>query len=156
MADKTDDPTSTQPASQETEDSPHHHFHIHLPHPPKSTPPGKHHLHLHVPHPFSKSSPPQPRSGEALLHSDDPSTAPLRAWAEDKEKQYPGQDGSFGTGYTTTMSWGSSSWILPHKGDTPPPPDQKLGIHYHYHLAGVPGEWKPKEEGQGEAGEEKK
>ena len=54
------------------------------------------------------------------------------------------------------MSWGAESWVLPHKGDTPAPPDENLGIHYHYHLAGVPGDWKPKKEGEGEGGEEKK
>ncbi len=155
MADKTDDPTSTQPSTQDTGDSTSHHFHIHLPHLPSFTPPGTHHVHLHIPHPFSKTSPPQPRPGEALLHSDDPSTAPLRAWAEDKEKQHPGENGSFAGGSTTTMSWGAQSWILPHKGDTPAPPDEKLGIHYHYHLPGVPEDGKPKGEGQGEAGEGK-
>ncbi|KAK0509731.1 hypothetical protein JMJ35_008125 [Cladonia borealis] len=55
----------------------------------------------------------------------DPSTAALVAWAAEKEKQYPGQGGSFATGYgSTTMGWGAESWILPHKGDTALPPDQ--------------------------------
>lgn len=54
------------------------------------------------------------------------------------------------------MSWGTESWIIPHEGDTQPPPDENLGIHYYYHLTGVPGDWKPKEDGNGEAEEGKK
>ena len=53
------------------------------------------------------------------------------------------------------MSWGAGSWILPHEGDTSKPPDERRGIHYHYHLEGFPGDWVEagKEE---EKGEEKK
>lgn len=34
--------------------------------------------------------PPFLRSGTAIMNSDDPSIADLRAWAEDKQKHYPG------------------------------------------------------------------
>ena len=68
------------------------------------------------------------RPGKSLMtappDSLDPSTAALVAWAEDKQQQHPGANGSFGNGSTTGMSWGAESWVLPHKGDTPLPPDQ--------------------------------
>ena len=61
------------------------------------------------------------RPGEDIIKSDDPATAALRAWAQDKQMQYPGQDGSFAKGGVGTggdgMGWGADSWILPHKGD---------------------------------------
>lgn len=45
------------------------------------------------------------------------------------------------------MSWGAGSWTLPHEGDTKRPPDERRGIHYHYHLEGVEGDWKEVEKG---------
>ena len=79
--------------------------------------------------PLIPSSNSHPRPGKSLMTAPpsalDPSTAALVAWAEEKEKQYPGTNGSFGNGSTTGMSWGAESWILPHKGDTPLPPDQR-------------------------------
>ena len=78
--------------------------------------------------PLIPSSDSHPRPGKSLMTAPpsalDPTTAALVAWAEEKEKQYPGAHGSFGDGSTTGMSWGAESWILPHKGDTPLPPDQ--------------------------------
>lgn len=59
--------------------------------------------------------------GEDIMNSDDPSTAALRAWAREKQLQYPGQNGSFamsavGTG-ASGMGWGADHWILPQNGD---------------------------------------
>ncbi|MCJ1451644.1 hypothetical protein MMC28_001984 [Mycoblastus sanguinarius] len=69
-------------------------------------------------------SPKPARPGQSIMESNDPSTAALRAFAEEKSKHYPGQDGSFSTGYNSgdTMGWATDSWILPHKGDTKLPP----------------------------------
>ena len=74
----------------------------------------------------SKSSPSE-RTGAAIINSDDPSTADLRAWAEDKQKHYPGQDGSTAVNNATmnSMVWGGP-WILPHKQDTLRPPDERV------------------------------
>lgn len=71
------------------------------------------------------------RPGAAIINSDDPSTEALRRWALDKQLQYPGQDGSFAQGANTAgvvdgMAWGGP-WLLPHKGDTLPPPDERHG-----------------------------
>lgn len=61
------------------------------------------------------------------MKSDDPSTQALRQWALDKEKQYPGADGSIAvTGQSFDfMAWGGAH-ILPRKGDTLLPPDEKM------------------------------
>ena len=40
--------------------------------------------------------------------------------------------------------------MLPHEGDTARPPDERRGIHYHYHLEGVPGDWVEVKGGEGE------
>ena len=52
------------------------------------------------------------------------------------------------------MSWGANSWVVPHEGDTARPPDERRGIHYHYHLEGVPGDWVEEKGGEGEGGKE--
>lgn len=67
------------------------------------------------------------RTGAAILNSDDPSTADLRAWAEDKQKHYPGQDGSIAVNNATmnSMVWGGP-WILPHKRASLRPPDERV------------------------------
>ena len=61
------------------------------------------------------------------MNSDDPSTADLRAWAEDKQKHYPGQDGSIAVNNATmnSMVWGGR-WTLPHKHDTLRPPNERV------------------------------
>ena len=82
------------------------------------------HEHHHL---SSKYTRPQ-RPGEAIMNSDDPSTQALREWAAEKQKQYPGQNGSFAVNsanYATGLAWGGP-WVLPHKGDTLPPPDERL------------------------------
>jgi len=67
------------------------------------------------------------RPGASIMASDDPSTAALRTWAEDKEKTYPGQDGSITVNPASmdAMAWGGP-WTLPYKGDTLPPPDKRV------------------------------
>ena len=71
--------------------------------------------------------PPSERTGAAIMNSDDPSTADLRAWAEDKLKHYPGQDGSIAVNNATmnSMAWGGP-WILPHKRENLRPFDEKV------------------------------
>ena len=61
------------------------------------------------------------------MKSDDPSTKALREWAMDKEKQYPGANGSIAVTSQSIdmMAWGGAH-ILPRKGDTLPPPDEKM------------------------------
>ena len=74
----------------------------------------------------SKNSPSE-RIGAAIMSSDDPSTADLRAWAEDRQKHYPGQDGSIAVNNATmnSMAWGGR-WILPHKQDALRPSDERV------------------------------
>ncbi|CAF9918047.1 MAG: hypothetical protein ALECFALPRED_000501 [Alectoria fallacina] len=64
------------------------------------------------------------RRGEAIMKSDDPSTAALRAWAEDKQTQIPGSNGSFVTGQIS-MGTGAVSggpMFLPRKEYNVEPP----------------------------------
>ena len=57
-------------------------------------------------HPSSSGRRPSQRPGENIMTSDDPSTAALRAWAADKQKQIPGSNGSFALG---KMSMGAGA-----------------------------------------------
>lgn len=61
------------------------------------------------------------------MNSQDPSTEALRQWAADKEKQYPGADGSIAVTAQSYdfMAWGGAH-IVPRKGDTLAPPDKKM------------------------------
>ncbi|KAK4694347.1 hypothetical protein P7C71_g3216, partial [Lecanoromycetidae sp. Uapishka_2] len=64
------------------------------------------------------------------MNSNDPATADLRAWAEEKQKHLPGQDGSFVLGQLS-MGAGAVSGgpvFLPRRNDTLPPPDELLGL----------------------------
>ena len=81
------------------------------------------------------------------MSSDDPSTADLCAWAEDKQKHYPGQDGSIAVNNATmiSMAWGGP-WILPHKQDTLRPSDERVS-HGEARYMGPAG-------GEGEASKE--
>ena len=61
------------------------------------------------------------------MKSNDPSTEALREWARDKEKQYPGANGSIAVTNCNmeAMAWGSAH-IIPRRGDTPLPPDERV------------------------------
>lgn len=62
------------------------------------------------------------------MNSNDPSTKSLREWAAEKQKQHPGQNGSFAVNranYATALAWGGP-WVLPHKGDKLPPEEERL------------------------------
>lgn len=64
------------------------------------------------------------------MHSLNPSTEDLRRWAADKEFHNPGQDGSIdlnNPGTMQSMVFGGAM-RLPRKGDTLPPPDERLGV----------------------------
>lgn len=64
------------------------------------------------------------RPGENIMKSDDPGTAALRAWAEDRQMQVPGSDGSFATGQMS-MGVGAVSGgplFLPRKEYNVEPP----------------------------------
>ncbi|CAF9920363.1 MAG: hypothetical protein ALECFALPRED_001497 [Alectoria fallacina] len=100
------------------------------------------------------------RPGAAIINSDDPSTEALRRWALDKQLQFPGQDGSFAQGANTAgvvdgMAWGGP-WLLPHKGDTQPPPDEKA-VHGEPKVIGA-GSFDEKDikKDEGKSGGEKK
>ena len=87
------------------------------------------HDHHHNPpsydeHADHKTHQPSRRPGEDLMKSGDPSTAALRAWAEDKQKQVPGSNGSFVTG-PMSMGVGAVSggpMFLPRKEYIVEPP----------------------------------
>ena len=114
--------------------------------------------HLEVtppPPPHRKSE--NERPGAAIFNSDDPSTEALRCWAQDKQKHYPGQDGSFAQGGNTAgvvdgMAWGGP-WLLPHKGDTLPPPDHGV-VHGEARVVG--GGDGERDDGEREGGEVKR
>ncbi|KAK0510865.1 hypothetical protein JMJ35_006417 [Cladonia borealis] len=76
---------------------------------------------------MTSKTPPSERTGAAIMNSDDPSSADLRAWAEDKQKHYPGEDGSIAVNNATmsSMAWGGP-WILPHKRGILRPPDERV------------------------------
>ena len=74
--------------------------------------------------------------------------------------QFPGQDGSFAQGANTAgvvdgMAWGGP-WLLPHKGDTQPPPDEKA-VHGEPKVIGA-GSFDEKDikKDEGKSGGEKK
>lgn len=100
------------------------------------------------------------RPGAAIINSDDPSTEALRRWALDKQLHYPGQDGSFAQGANTAgvvdgMAWGGP-WLLPHKGNTLPPPDERV-VHGEPNVVGAGGVDGKEVETEGEIrGSEKK
>ena len=99
------------------------------------------------------------RPGAAIISSDDPSTADLRRWALDKQLQYPGQDGSFAQGARTAgvvdgMGW-SGPWLLPHKGDTLPPPDERV-VHGEPKIVGAGSVKETERGGERSGGENKK
>ncbi|CAD6576347.1 MAG: hypothetical protein ASARMPREDX12_007854 [Alectoria sarmentosa] len=100
------------------------------------------------------------RPGAAIINSDDPSTEALRRWALDKQLQFPGQDGSFAQGANTAgvvdgMAWGGP-WLLPHKGDTQLPPDERA-VHGAPKVIGAEGsDEKDIKQKEGKSGGEKK
>ncbi|MCJ1406041.1 hypothetical protein MMC19_000106 [Ptychographa xylographoides] len=76
--------------------------------------------------PPSRASPRPSRSPLLESAADDPETAALRAWAREKDRVYPGQDGTlvFGSGAMMTNAFGG--FRLPHKGETLLPPDERV------------------------------
>ena len=84
------------------------------------------------------------------MNSDDPSTADLRAWAEDKQKHYPGQDGSIAVNNATmnSMAWGGP-WILPHTEDDLRAPDDRVSHDEARYMRPAEGEGEGSKEAEG-------